>query len=49
VVAAVLPATGGAFDIRFKDNLVVGATRPATICAFSNQGGIAGPFATTLG
>jgi hypothetical protein len=48
VVAAVAPATGGAFDFRFKD-AAAQATQPKTICAFSNQGGIAGPFTTTLG
>ena len=48
VVAAVLPATGGAFDFRFKD-AAAGATQPAWICAFSSGGGISAPFKTTAG
>ncbi len=38
---------GGVYDLRFRNNAVVGTTQPATICAISNQGGLAGPFTTT--
>lgn len=41
--AVVAGVPTGTFDIRFRSS----PTQPATICAFSSGGGIAGPFTTT--
>jgi hypothetical protein len=48
VTAAAAPATGGVYDLRFRNGLAP-ATRPATIYVVSSQGGVAGPFAVAQG
>ena len=48
VTAAAAPATGGVYDLRFRNGQAP-ATRPATIYVVSSQGGVAGPFAVAQG
>jgi hypothetical protein len=45
---ATAPATGGVYDLRFRDGLAP-RTRPATIYVVSSLGGIAGPFTVSAG
>jgi hypothetical protein len=48
VTAAPAPATGGVYDLRFRDGQAP-TTRPATIYVVSSLGGVAGPFAVAAG
>jgi hypothetical protein len=48
VTAAAARATGGVYDLRFRNGQAP-ATRPATIYVVSSQGGVAGPFAVAQG
>jgi hypothetical protein len=48
VTVAPAPATGGVYDLRFRDGQAP-ATRPATIYVVSSLGGVAGPFTVANG
>jgi len=48
ITAAPAPATGGVYDLRFRDGAAP-ATRPATIYVVSSLGGVAGPFTVAQG
>ena len=48
VTAAVAPATGGVYDLRFRNNLAPGQN-PRTIYVVSSGEGVAGPFSVAYG
>ena len=48
MTAATAPATGGVYDLRFRDTAAP-RNRPATIYVVSSLGGIAGPFTVSAG